>query len=183
MRRFRRSRPPRPTPQRRVPRSWDPPQTEFPGIVPIDALLFGRSERAAIAITGMSAYSNGFEMFVTALIQPDAPGFDAEMPSGGMLFHEPYQISLRLSDGRTVISGRHPGDSEPTEPILQPRGGRGTSHYQHRQWWAWPLPPSGTLEFICQWPTIETGEMRIGIDADLILDAARRSVQLWPEET
>ena len=63
-------------------------------------------------------------------------------------------ISLQLADGRTVASGRSHGDSEPTRPILRPRGGGGTSHYQHSRWWAWPLPPSGPLEFICHWPTL-----------------------------
>jgi hypothetical protein len=46
----------------------------------------------------------------------------------------------------------------------------------------WPLPPAGSLEFICQWPVYGIGETRIGIDGQLILDAARRSVQLWPED-
>jgi hypothetical protein len=181
MRFFRRSPPPRPSLQRRVPRPWDPPQTEFPGIVPINALQFDRSERAAAAITGMSAYSNGFEIFVTCLIAPGAPGFDTEPPSG-MLAHGSFQIGLQLSDGRKIMSARPQGDSEPAEPILRPRGGGGTSHYQLSRWWAWPLPPAGPLEFICQWPTLSTGETRVGIDAQLILDAARQSVRLWPED-
>ena len=62
-------RPPRPALQRSVPRPWDPPQTEFPAIVPISTLPFDRSGQSAIAITGISAYSNGFEIFVTRLIQ------------------------------------------------------------------------------------------------------------------
>ena len=182
MRFFRKSPPPRPALQRRAPRPWDPPQTEFPGIVPIKTLQFDRSDQAAIAITGISAYTNGFEIFITALIHPGAPGFDAETPGGGMLAHKPYQISLQFSDGRTVLSGRPHGDSEPPGPILQPRGGGGTSHYQHSRWWAWPLPPAGPLQFICQWPTLATGQTRVDIDAQLILDAARQAVQLWPEE-
>ena len=181
MRLFHKPPPPRPALQRRVPRPWDPPQTEFPGIVPINTLQFDRSEQAAIAITGMSAYSNGFEFVVTALIHPGAPGFDAETQDGGMLTHKPYQISLQLSDGRTVTSDRPHGDSEPTGPILRPRGGGGTSHYQHSRLWAWPLPPSGPLEFICHWPTLGTGETRVTLDAQLVLDAARRSIRLWPE--
>jgi hypothetical protein len=183
MRLFQKSPPPRPALQRRAPRPWDPPQTEFPGIVPISTLQFDRSGEgaAAIAITGMSAYSNGFEIFVTALIHPGRPGFDAETPGGSRPAHKPYQISLRLSDGRTVISGRPKGDSEPAGPILRPRGGGGTSHSQHTQWWAWPLPPSGPLEFVCNWPTLGTSESRVGVDAQLILDAAGRSVRLWPE--
>jgi hypothetical protein len=181
MRLFHKSPPPRPALQRRVPRPWDPPQTEFPGIVPIHTLQFDRSEQAAIAITGISAYTNGFEIFVTCLIRPGAPGFDTYPPSG-MPAHGSFQISLQLSDGRKIISARPQGDSEPAEPILRPRGGGGTSHYQLSRWWAWPLPPSGPLEFICQWPTLRTGETRVGIEAQLILDAARRSVQPWPED-
>jgi hypothetical protein len=29
---------------------------------------------------------------------------------------------------------------------------------------------------------LRSGETRVGIDAQLILDAARHSVQLWPED-
>jgi len=184
MRFFRRPPVPGPAPHR-VPRPWDPPETEFPAIVPISTLQFGRSEQAAIAITGIWAYTQGFEIFVTRLIGPGASGFDAEvpdMPRGMRLAHEPVQISLRLSDGSKVISGRPRGDSEPTGPILRPRGGGGTSHYQLSRWWAWPLPPSGLLEFICEWPALGIAETRAGIDAQLILGAARRSVQLWPAE-
>jgi hypothetical protein len=151
--------------------------------VPISTLQFGRSEQTAIAITGMSAYSNGFEIFVTRLIRPEAPGFDEDpvpgAPRGTLAERQSFQISLQLSDGRTVTSGRPPVDAEPTGPILRSRGGGGTSHYQLSQWWAWPLPPKGLLEFICQ---LGTGETRVGIDAQLILDAAQRSIRLWPED-
>lgn len=178
--------PRRPRLQTSGPKPWDPPQTEFPGIVPINTLLFDRPERAAIAITGMSAYPNGFEFTVTRLIQPGTPGWD-EDPFPGALgepfaAHRSFDISLQLSDGRTVASGRPHGDCEPAEPFLRPRGGGGSSHYNHSRWWVWPLPPSGPLEFICQWPTLGITETRVSIDAQLILDAARQSVQLWPTD-
>ncbi len=176
MRLFHKSPPPRPAPQRRVPRPWDPPQTEFPGIVPINTLQFGRSEQAALAITGMSACSNGFEISVTALIHPGATASTRRRQTAACSPTSPYQIRLQLADGRTVASGRSHGDSGPTRPMLRPCGGGGTSHYQHSRWWAWPLPPSGPLEFICHWPTPGTGETRVGIDAQLILDAARQSL-------
>jgi hypothetical protein len=44
------------------------------------------------------------------------------------------------------------------------------------------LPPNGPLVFICQWPTLGTGETRVSIDAQLILDAARQSMRLWPPD-
>ena len=181
---FRKSPPPRPALQRRVPRPWDPPETEFPAIVPISTLQFDRSEQTAIAITGMSAYSNGFEIFLTRLIRPDAPGLDGDpvpgAPRDTLAERQFFQLSLRLSDGRMVLSGRPPDDAEPAAPILRSRGGGGTSHCLLSRWWAWPLPPRGSLEFICQ---LETGETRVGIDAQLILDAAQHSIRVWPEPT
>jgi hypothetical protein len=33
-----------------------------------------------------------------------------------------------------------------------------------------------------RWPVYGIGETRAGIDGHVILDAARRSIQLWPEE-
>lgn len=179
---FRKSPPPRPALQRRVPRPWDPPETEFPAIVPIGTLQFGRSEQTAIAITGISAYSNGFEIFVTRLIRPGAPGFDDDpvpgAPRGTSAERQSFQISLQLSDGRIITSGTPPVDAEPTGPILRSRGGGGTSHCLLMRWWAWPLPPSGPLEFICQLGTAET---RAAVDAQLILDAAQRSIRVWPQ--
>lgn len=76
-------------------------------------------------------------------------------------------------------AGDRPGDAEPTGAILRSRGGGGTSHYLLMRWWSWPLPPSGPLEFICQ---LGTSEARIGIDAQFILDAAQRSIRVWPED-
>jgi hypothetical protein len=152
-------------------------------MVPISTLQFGRSEQTAIAITGISAYSNGFEIIVTRLIRPDALGFDEDpvpgVPRGMPVERQSFQISLQLSDGRTVPSGRPPVDAEPTGPILRSRGGGGTSHCLLMRWWAWPLPPTGPLEFICQ---LGTDERRVGIDAQLILDAAQRSVRVWPQD-
>ena len=185
MRFFRKSPAPEPTP-RWVPHPWNPPEAELPGIVAIDTLHFDRSEQAAVAVIGISAYARGFEFFVARRVRPGTPGLD-EDPTPEMLrrrFKEPegFQISLQFSDGRQAVSGRPRGNSEPTGPILQSRGGGGTSHSQLLRWWAWPLPPTGPLEFICQWPVYGIGETRVGIDGQVILDAARRSVQLWPED-
>jgi hypothetical protein len=57
----------------------------------------------------------------------------------------------------------------------------GGPRLQFSRWWAWPLPPHGPLEFVCEWPPAGITETRAGIDAQLILDAARASIQLWPE--
>ena len=183
---FRRSPPPRPTLQRRAPRPWDPPESELPAIVPIGTLELARSEQAAIAIIGIAAYARGFEVFMARRVRPDLPGFD-EGPTPEMVRRvtDPLSFpffSLVLSDGTKVLSGMPHGESQPPGPILRSRGGGGTSHSQFFRWWAWPLPPKGPLGFVSQWPMYKVAETRVNIDAELILDAAQRSIQLWPED-
>jgi hypothetical protein len=171
---------------RRVHHPWNPPEAELPGLVPIDTLHFARSEQAAVAITGISAYARGFEFFLARRIRPGTPGLDQdptpEMRRRRLRDAEDFPVSVQFSDGRQAISSGSHDDSEPTGPILQRRGGGGTSHSQLLRWWVWPLPPSGQLEFICQWPVYGIGETRVSVDAQLIIDTARRSVQLWPED-
>jgi hypothetical protein len=70
MRSFRK-RPPVPKLVRRVPRPWDPPETEFPVPVPISTLQFDRSEQTAIAITGVWAYLK-FRSYAAAAAQARA---------------------------------------------------------------------------------------------------------------
>jgi hypothetical protein len=38
------------------------------------------------------------------------------------------------------------------------------------------------LTFVCQWPAQDIPETRTEIDAQFLLDAAGRSVQVWQEE-
>jgi hypothetical protein len=49
-------------PEPRIHHPWDLPVAEFPAVVPSGPLMLGRTERAAVAITGISAYSAGFEI-------------------------------------------------------------------------------------------------------------------------
>jgi hypothetical protein len=59
-------------------------------------------------------------------------------------------------------------------------GGTPRSHFS--RWWSWPLPPAGPLEFVCEWSALGIPETWAGIQAQPILDAAARSVQLWTVE-
>ena len=40
----------------------------------------------------------------------------------------------------------------------------------------------GPLEFVCEWPALGLPETRAGLDAKLTLDAAGRSIRLWPDD-
>ena len=164
---------------------WEPPEAEFPGIVPIDALLLGRTEQVAVAITGLSAFSSGFEIFVTARMRPGARG-GPDAPSDLGAARRAFRFGMQLADATKVL-GHHgprrpPPDTEPTEPILHPYMGGGGPHTHFSRWWAWPLPPKGPLEFVCEWAPLGITETRARLEAELILDAAQRSIRLWPED-
>ena len=176
---------PEPEPPRRH-HPWDPPEAEFPGIVPIDTLLLGRTDQVAVAVTGLSAFSTGIEIFLTARIRPSAdPG--EHVPGGPRdlaASRRSFRFGLQFSDGGNAAAspGRRPAhDSEPAGPVLYPFAGGGGPHSFISRWWTWPLPPAGPLEFVCEWTTFGIAETRATIDAQLILDAAQRAVQLWPE--
>src|SRR5258708_6590585 len=77
---------------------------------------------AAIGFKGIGANLKGLKISVPCPIRQGARGFDTPPPSGPFA-RGSFQIGLQLSDGRKIMSGRPQGDSEPTEPILRPRGG------------------------------------------------------------
>jgi hypothetical protein len=119
---------------------------------------------------------------VTARVRPDGPGGDRE-PGAGTA-RRSFRFGLLLSDGSKVIGEYRRGpahDAQPSGPVLRAfmSGGALGTHFS--RWWAWPLPPAGPLEFVCEWPAIGVAETRAVIDAQLILDAAARSTRLWPE--
>jgi hypothetical protein len=43
-----------------------------------------------------------------------------------------------------------------------------------------PIPPPGQLAFVCEWPALQIPLTRATLDAEVIRDAARRAVVLWP---
>ena len=163
---------------------WDPPEAEFPGIVPIDTTLLGRSDQTAVAITGLAAFSNGFEIQLTARSRPG--GGDEAGPRMG---RGPALVPLRPAAARRrerYSAATAPGvpaarTQEPEGPLLQAFAGGGTPLSFLSRWWAWPLPPKGALEFVAEWPDLGLPESRVSLDAGMILDAADRAIRLWPE--
>jgi hypothetical protein len=177
---------PRPVPLHRH-HPWDPPEGELPGIVPIETLLLGRTDEVAVAVTGLSAFSSGIEIFLTARIRPSADHPEEHLPGGPRdlaASRRSFRFGLQFSDGTKAAGspGARPDrDAEPAGPVLFPFAGGGGPHSFVSRWWTWPLPPAGPLEFVCEWPAFDVAESRAGVDARVILDAARRSIRLWPE--
>ncbi len=112
-----------PEPERARPRHpWDLPDAEFPGVVPDSTLVLGRAERAAVAITGLLAYSSGLEIFVTARVRPGADSGPGDRmpggrgPGGG---RRAFRLGLQLADGTKVI-GQHGGPGQHGDADAEP---------------------------------------------------------------
>jgi hypothetical protein len=156
---------------------WDPPAAEFP-IVAVSALLLARTEVVAVVVTAIWAFKAGFEFWIKAQFRHDGPALATEPDERSL------HVGLLFADGRKVAnvgSVSEPAGSVPTGLILSPRSSGGGRRHRDRSYWVWPLPPAGPVTFVCEWAAFNIPEQRAEVDAQLILDAARRSVQVWPE--
>jgi hypothetical protein len=186
--------PPAPQPEPEPPRpAWMKPEAVLAGVV-AEELLLARSDDAAIAITGLQAYRTGFEFMLSAVLRredrrghmlqpglPPWPGRDDEpLPA------EFLRVGVQFADGGVATNLDRPPfpvtDAEPAGPLLLLAEGGGDGRRYDMRYWVWPLPPPGPVAFVCQWPAHGIGESRGEIDARLILDAAARAIDLWPEE-
>jgi hypothetical protein len=170
------------------------PEAVVPRTLPIGRII-ARTEEVAIYLSCLSVYPVGFEFEVFALAKDrdsDLEPFDfeygyeaersGEIPSGQL------RLGFQFADGEraTNTGGRFEWDGEFIEPPAAPvmRSGRGRSDGQGRwqHWfWVWPLPPAGPLEFVCEWPAGEVPMTRYSLDAQALIDAARRCERLFAE--
>jgi hypothetical protein len=157
--------------------SRDPPTGEFPCAIAIGPLVLARTESLAVAIIAVWAFQTGFEFWASAKFRRGQPP-----ATGDLAPQESARVGLQFADGRKAASfGSGPEQgAAPTGIFLMPLGLSGG--LQHRDWsyWAWPLPPAGPVTIVFEWAGAGIAEQRGSLDAELILDAARRSVRIWP---
>jgi hypothetical protein len=160
-------------------------------------LLLARSDRAAVCITRLAGYPTGFGF--DALIMLARSGEEEELDpllfgphrrrgrrNAGELPPELLRLGVQFADGRkaTNLSGvrRDLGAEEPTGPVMVGGGGGGGGGTWNQHQWVWPLPPPGPLVFACEWPAAGIPLTRHEIEAQAILDAARRAQVIFSEE-
>lgn len=153
-------------------------------------VILAASERAAVYLGRCAAYPTGFELDVRVLAAPDAEELD---PSLNGVYHRPgrqstYESMLRFgiefADGRRVRNvggrGHGRGADEPDGPVLSGMGGGGGGGRWHHDFWVWPLPPVGPVSFVCEWPAAEIEFTRVDVDGQLLVDAAGRAREMFP---
>jgi hypothetical protein len=151
-------------------------------------LMLIRTERAAVAVTTVCAYPNGFEF--TVRVHARGP---EKFPPDPFGWHgagrEPAEPALRLgvmyADGRrtaTTAGYPRPSDDPSGRLVLTPGSGGGSEHSWHSSFWIYPLPPEGPVTLVVSWPEQGIPETRGELDGAAIRAAARRAVVLWPDE-
>jgi hypothetical protein len=159
--------------------------------VPLVRLLV-RTEDVAIIVSGLVAYSGGFDLTVITIARiawaptgiPRNPmGFG--LPDGAFPSPEFLRFGLRYADGsRATNTGFGRGIDRASTGVrdLRPRGSSGGGRKYTTRYWSEPLPPPGLLGLVCEWPKYGIAETEDVISAELILSAAEQAKPIWPED-
>ena len=177
------------------------PQDFVAGVVSVE-LILARNDEAAIFLTRLAAYPVGFEFDVELVTRTPVPDDSFELMyrgrrgQGEELPPELVRIGIEFSDGRRTSSlgGMMDGsgtslyavdpdasrDPE-TEITMSPSSGGGSDRHSYQTYWVWPLPPEGTVKFVCEWPVFGIPETSVELDSALIREASERAVSVWAD--
>lgn len=172
-----------------------PPEDELPGIVPVE-LIIGRSDQAAVMLTGMRAFTRGVAMSLHVRTRAPVKHLDLHE----QVFYGPYrhdqdeewqrsrlQWGFEFADGRRATNVDAMPDlatpeRAPARPVLMGRGGGGGDQTVDRDYWLWPLPPRGEVKIVCQWLQLGIQPTTSHIDGEQLVLAATRAQSIWTPE-
>jgi hypothetical protein len=190
-------RPERPLNLPKVPHWIHTPSDEIGVLVP-HAAVIARSEKALVALAGFHVYSNGAEILLMLRTLSD---FVLEDPTGVRELmrrridpsHDPlpdtvFRFGVEFSDGRRATS-LDTNWMDPDWHVKPPpsihlgmTGGGGGAAFDW-QFWLWPLPPTGVLTLVSEYPHVGIALTRYEIETSPLLEAASQSIKLWEDAT
>lgn len=177
---------------------WTAPTDRLPVLYPASEIL-ATTEHLAIALVGVDVYSDGVEIRIERrLRRNDLPYDEWQRLNNAFMEHWAghgassagrLRYGVVLSTGEQVLSDRPFGFAG--DPMSPPEssslvrsggggGGDGHSYSSNDALWLWPLPPSGSLELVLQWPTLGVPETRTSLDVSSFGELAEQSIPFWP---
>jgi len=170
-----------------------PPRGTVPGVVPVE-LVIARNEKVAVFVARVAAYPTGFEIELQAISRDEDDDLDPMLfmqghfrrtRRGDEIPTEILRFGVQFADGSKATNtdgGRFDPSGPPNGPVMQEQGGGGGSGSWEQSYWIWPLPPSGPLTFVCEWPAADIPLTRLELDAQAILDTSGRAQVIFSEE-
>ena len=179
---------------------WMRPERVVPGSVAADVVLI-HTDEAAVVVSGMRAYPNGFEVAVHAQ-QRHAPAegrwisrgpgaVPSELDDGdpGEFARRMLRFGVLYADARRGATPRLPGPLQREPPpagevlIAEISTGHGDRRDSTSTYWIHPLPPEGPIVFVASWLGWGVAETQVPMNSALIREASQRAVTLWPDGT
>lgn len=135
--------------------------------------------RIAFAVIDVIAYSTGFEVIAVTRLRPAE-----RRPARPTHDWHGIRFGVQFSDGRKASAGAGhallaAAGGTPAGPVIMPGGGGGGAEGWRQFYWVWPLPPPGRLVFAAMWKAAGMPETRLEVDAQPVIDAAKRSQRIW----
>jgi hypothetical protein len=169
---------------------WAAPPENVLGADVALRLVLARTEELAVAIVGATAYPSGVTLNLTLRLRTPREHPDFFHPflhqARGLDPDDLFKFGVQLADGSKATTLEHRalfGREEPPGPVLMPRGGGGGGRSWDWGVWLWPLPPPGSITFVCEWPAQGVAESRADVDAAPIIEAAARAEVLWEDDS
>jgi hypothetical protein len=159
---------------------WDgPPDATIPTTIPIEQVV-ARTSQAVVYLGSISVFPTGFEFDVFVLTDDsdsDLDPFDfehrmvaqhtGELPPGQLRLGFLFPDGSKATNTGGYFNWHEDGEGRPDSPVMSgSTGGGGHRGTWHRSFWVWPLPPPGSLEFVCEWPAMEIPPTRLQLDWD-----------------
>lgn len=163
-----------------------PPQDQV-GVLALAAFVLARTPDVAVAVRGVTAYSDGLRLSVLVLFADEVGTeqldwtLDDTSRSPGR-----FRVGCAFADGRRATTGRRdapdvelPGDPTPRLVLLSSAT---TALTWSGEYWLWPLPPVGPVVLGCRWPDRGLPETLVQVDGAALLTAAASSRSVWEDD-
>ena len=172
----------------KMPDWFGPPADELGVGLPLRTLL-ARSDRCALALAGLVAYSTGFELGLNMRLRDVDPWIDPfgnrqgppwERYGSGPLPDDLFRIGLQLADGTKATSLDRP--TMPDQPAprarLQLSGGGGGRRWDFHIW-MWPVLRDPPNFLVLEWPALGIEQTRFELPTDELKAACQLSSSIW----
>jgi|HubBroStandDraft_4_1064222.scaffolds.fasta_scaffold102005_2 hypothetical protein len=170
------------------------------GVVPVEAFI-GLSEQAAVGASKIIAYPDGFDLDVVAFVRRPERRRRHRFPmthgpilqdhgyglrdEDGAVAKDLVRFGVQFPDGGKVTNlDRTPMWPDATEPMhgMEGRSGSSSDGEAQQEFWIWPIPESGDIVLVCEWPAYGIAESSLTVSGEALRAAAARARLVWPED-